>query len=320
MLDEGLHHGLAVHGLHSRVVGYCERETYTANLLVDRMEAQALEPAPVFAGDLADIEWSGWVGRVDGFVGGIPCQPFSVAGQQRGTDDERWLWPTLWRAIRDSGAWFLAIENVAAFTLRGLDPLLCDLAEAGWSAEWGCIRASDVGAPHHRNRFFLLAVANPRRQRLEGLMQTVTAAGPTGRGGRAALGYAEQHRLGRSDESRGQAQGRTASGGAGGGSVGACMADANEHGRQGVEARRGGAGEQPRGDTDGRGLFPPRPGDRGAWAQVPPRAQPAICRVVDGLAFGLDKSRADRLRACGNGVVALQAAVAFAELVERLKR
>jgi DNA (cytosine-5)-methyltransferase 1 len=235
------------------VVGYCERETYTANLLVDRMEAQALEPAPVFAGDLADIDWASLAGAVDGFVGGIPCQPFSVAGGLQGTEDERWIWGDLWGAIRRTGAWFLAIENVAAFTLRGLDPLLCDLAEAGWDAEWGCIRASDVGAPHRRNRFFLLAVAHSQRERLEGLMQAGTAAGSTGRGGGTTVG-----------------------------------------------------------------LFPPGP-DRD-WSAVPPEAQPAFRRMADGVAHPLDQSRSDRLRACGNGVVALQAAYAFAELVERLKR
>lgn len=283
MLDEGLHTAMHVHGLRSQVVGYCERETYTANLLVDRMEAQALEPAPVFAGDLGDIDWAQWVGRVDGFVGGIPCQPFSQAGQRKGTADERWLWPTLWEAMRRVGAWFLALENVAAFTAAGLDPLLGDLAENGWAAEWGCLRASDVGAPHQRNRWFLVAVADSVSDRLQGQQQARSTTRSVVRGSRADL------------------------------------ADSDEHRRERLKAGRFSAKEQPRGDADGRSIFPPGPADREAWSKVAPSSQPALRRVANWLAFGLDKSRRDRLRACGNGVVPLQAAVAYAELLERLK-
>ncbi len=86
-----------------------------------------------------------------------------------------------------------------------------------------------------------------------------------------------------------------------------------------LKAGRCSAREQPRSDAHGRGIFPPGPADRKTWGKVAPSSQPALCRMADGLAFGLDKSRRDRLRACGNGVVPLQAAVAYAELLERLK-
>jgi DNA (cytosine-5)-methyltransferase 1 len=333
MLDEGLHTAMHVHGLRSQVVGYCERETYTANLLVDRMEAQALEPAPVFAGDLGDIDWAQWVGRIDGFVGGIPCQPFSQAGQRKGTADKRWLWPTLWEAMRRVGAWFLALENVAAFTAAGLEPLLGDLAENGWVAEWGCLRASDVGAPHQRNRWFLVAFdathgtgwldTDRRLANTSGI--TASEQRGTGSGRRAKRkGQAVAERSSEnvadrvSDRLQGQQQARSTTRYVVRGSR-ADLAYSDEHRRERLKAGRCSAREQPRSDAHGRGIFPPGPADRKTWGKVAPSSQPALCRMADGLAFGLDKSRRDRLRACGNGVVPLQAAVAYAELLERLK-
>jgi DNA (cytosine-5)-methyltransferase 1 len=327
-----------VHGLRSRLVGYCERETYTANLLVDRMEAQALEPAPVFAGDLGDIDWAQWVGRIDGFVGGIPCQPFSQAGQRKGTADERWLWPTLWEAMRRVGAWFLALENVAAFTAAGLEPLLGDLAENGWAAEWGCLRASDVGAPHQRNRWFLVAcdathrtgwLDTDRRMADTGDITTSEQRG-TGSGRRAKRkGQAVAQRSSEnvansvSDRLQGQQQARSTTRSAvrgGRADVGdaASSRPSRVAGRQLQHEVATEAGVQVA-DLNGRSIFPPGPADREAWGKVAPSSQPALRRMANGLAFGLDKSRRDRLRACGNGVVPLQAAVAYAELLERLK-
>jgi len=299
MLDEGLHTAMHVHGLRSQVVGYCEREAFTANLLVDRMEAQAMEPAPVFAGDIGDIDWAKWVGRVDGFVGGIPCQPFSRAGQRKGTADERWLWPTIWQAMRRVGAWFLALENVAAFTAAGLEPLLGDLAENGWAAEWGCLRASDVGAPHQRNRWFLVACdATHGTGWLDADRRMANTGGITASEQRGTWS-------GRRAKRKGQAVAQRSS---------QNVANANGVGCS-SRSSQAQAGRHPQ----RRGIFPPRPSDLDAWIKVEPSSQPALRRMADGLAFGLDKSRRDRLRACGNGVVPLQAAVAYAELLERLK-
>lgn len=90
-------------------------------------------------------------------MGGIPCQPHSVAGSRRGMSDERNLWPDFWRITRQIGASALLIENVRGFLRSGLPVVLEDVAAAGWDAEWTCLRASDVGAPHRRERVFLLA-------------------------------------------------------------------------------------------------------------------------------------------------------------------
>lgn len=146
----------------ARTVLYVEREAFTAAVLVARMESGELDEAPIWS-DAGHLPVNALRGRVDMAVGGIPCQPFSRAGERRGTDDERWLWPIFWRAVRDVGARYIFLENVADFTVRGLAAVAADLAAAGWSAEWGVYRASEVGASELRPRFFLLGHAGSAR-------------------------------------------------------------------------------------------------------------------------------------------------------------
>ncbi len=107
-------------------------------------------------GDLTAADWSA-LDPVDLVAGGYPCQPFSTIGRRKGTDDPRHIWPHIARALgalRPSLAFF---ENVAGHLSLGLDTVLADLAALGWSAEWTCVRASDIGAAHQRRRLFLLA-------------------------------------------------------------------------------------------------------------------------------------------------------------------
>jgi DNA (cytosine-5)-methyltransferase 1 len=96
---------------------------------------------------------------VDLVAGGFPCQPFSTAGGHLGVTDERWGWPWMAEAIRVVRPRYVLVENVAAL-LRdtvAFGWLLGDLAELGFDAEWGVLPACAVGAPHTRNRLFLLA-------------------------------------------------------------------------------------------------------------------------------------------------------------------
>lgn len=95
--------------------------------------------------------------RVDVLAGGFPCQPISNAGKRLAQADERWLWPEVARLIRILRPRAVLLENVAALLGRGFDDILGDLAASGYDAEWQCIRASDVGAPHRRERVFVVA-------------------------------------------------------------------------------------------------------------------------------------------------------------------
>jgi DNA (cytosine-5)-methyltransferase 1 len=94
---------------------------------------------------------------VDVVCGGFPCQPFSVAGKQKEFDDERWLWPEFSRVIDETKPAIVVAENVPGLRARGLRVVLADLARLGFDVEWHHFRASDLGAPHERNRIWIVA-------------------------------------------------------------------------------------------------------------------------------------------------------------------
>lgn len=99
--------------------------------------------------------------HADAVIGGFPCQPFSVAGNRQGADDERYLLPEMLRIVREVQPYAVLFENVPGFPSLSngaeFKYLLGALAEMGFDAEWGHIRASDTGAPHTRERWFLVA-------------------------------------------------------------------------------------------------------------------------------------------------------------------
>jgi DNA (cytosine-5)-methyltransferase 1 len=98
-------------------------------------------------------------------TGGFPCQDISNAGQRAGITGARsGLWFRYAALIRQLRPRYVLVENVAALTSRGLDRVLGDLAASGYDAEWDCIPASAVGAPHQRDRLWL--VAYPMRERV----------------------------------------------------------------------------------------------------------------------------------------------------------
>ena len=98
---------------------------------------------------------------VDLICGGFPCQPVSVAGPQKGADDDRWLWPHFARLLGVLRPRYVLLENVPGLlTTNGghaFGAILADLAECGYDAEWDHLPAAGVGAPHLRYRVFLVA-------------------------------------------------------------------------------------------------------------------------------------------------------------------
>jgi DNA (cytosine-5)-methyltransferase 1 len=107
-------------------------------------------------GDVTEIDWE-TMEPVDILCGGYPCQPFSHAGKRKGTSDVRHLWPYFARAISHLRPRYAVLENVAGHLSLGFDRVLGDLAEIGYDCRWTTVRASDVGAPHRRERLFCLA-------------------------------------------------------------------------------------------------------------------------------------------------------------------
>ena len=115
-------------------------------------------------GDVTTVDWS-QVPSVDILTAGYPCQPFSHAGKREGTNDERHLWPYVVTAICELRPRLVVLENVRGHLTLGFADVLGDLAQLGFAAEWGIVRASDAGAPHQRARLFV--VAHPEDIRYE---------------------------------------------------------------------------------------------------------------------------------------------------------
>lgn len=100
---------------------------------------------------------------IDIVSGGFPCQPFSIAGKRRGTDDDRDLWPEMFRIIKEIKPNWVVGENVANFANMELDRTLSDLESEGYQTRSFVLPATAVGAPHQRMRTFIVANANSNR-------------------------------------------------------------------------------------------------------------------------------------------------------------
>ncbi len=101
---------------------------------------------------------------VDLIAGGFPCQPISQAGRKgQGRDDPRWLWPEFARIVRVVRPKLVFVENVPGLLGRGLGDVVGDLASSGYDAEWDCLPAAVFGAPHRRDRIWLVATRDRLR-------------------------------------------------------------------------------------------------------------------------------------------------------------
>ena len=110
-------------------------------------------------GDIKQIDWT-TVPAVDIITAGYPCQPFSQAGQRKGENDPRHIWPEILEAIRHLRPRYAILENVRGHLSLGFDTVLRDLANIGFDAEWSLVRASEAGAPHQRARLYIVAHPN----------------------------------------------------------------------------------------------------------------------------------------------------------------
>lgn len=132
-------------------VWHSEIESAPAAVLAERF------PESPNLGDVTAVNWFD-IQPVDILCGGWPCQPFSLAGKRLGALDDRALWPYVESAIRILRPRLVVLENVAAVLTAGeFDRVQNDLAKSGYDTQWACLRAADVGAPHGRNRLFIVA-------------------------------------------------------------------------------------------------------------------------------------------------------------------
>ena len=144
---------MAVEAFFNAEIVWCaENDKYASKLIEQRFNKPNL-------GDIKRIDWD-TVEPIDILTAGYPCQPFSNAGQRKGTDDERHIWPHIIKAISILRPKFIILENVRGHLSLGFKEVLSDLAENGYDAKWRVVRASEVGAPHQRARLFIIAYSN----------------------------------------------------------------------------------------------------------------------------------------------------------------
>jgi DNA (cytosine-5)-methyltransferase 1 len=140
-----------------RTVCAVEWEPYAASVLAARQNDGLLSPFPIWD-DVRTFDGNPWRGVVDVVSGGFPCQDISAAGKGAGIDGERsGMWREMARIIGEVRPRFVLVENSPMLTSRGLDRVLGDLAEMGLDARWGVLGAAHAGAPHLRERIWILA-------------------------------------------------------------------------------------------------------------------------------------------------------------------
>jgi DNA (cytosine-5)-methyltransferase 1 len=147
-----------------KTIGYVEYDDYCQRIIAQRIRDGVFDYAPIF-GDIrtfATQHAAKYRGLVDVITAGFPCQPFSTAGNARGTDDERNMWPQTLEVIRAIRPQYALLENVPGLLgqHRYFETILKDLSEAGYDASWVCLSAAEVGAPHKRERLWILGYAN----------------------------------------------------------------------------------------------------------------------------------------------------------------
>ena len=148
-----------------RCVGAVEINPYCRRVLEQRQRDGVLEPFPIFD-DVRTFDGTPWRGRVDVVCGGFPCQDISNSGGKTGLDGERSsLWWEMHRIVREVEPRFVFVENVAAILVRGFDRVLGSLADLGFDAEWCVLSAGALGAPHIRERLWLLGSNTDSTQR-----------------------------------------------------------------------------------------------------------------------------------------------------------
>ncbi|NBW38862.1 MAG: DNA cytosine methyltransferase [Cytophagia bacterium] len=139
-----------------RTVCAVEWEPYPASVLCARQNDGILPPFPIWD-DVQTFDGRPWRGIVDVVSGGFPCQDISAAGKGAGIDGERsGMWGEMARIIREVRPKYVFVENSPMLTSRGLGRVLGDLASMGFDARWGVLGAADVGAPHQRDRIWIV--------------------------------------------------------------------------------------------------------------------------------------------------------------------
>lgn len=269
---------------HCEPIIYCDNEKFSQALLYSRMESGHLPFAPIWT-DVRTLNGEVFKGLVDIIMGGFPCQDISNAGAYDPSIDDNFmekersgLFKEIIRLAQEAEPTFLFLENVAAIRTRGLVEVQEELSRIGYDCRWGIIAASEIGAPHERERWFCLAIrrsvlADTSCEGLQGQRKESNGVQPE---------LSEPH--GEDCNEREVAD----------------TFSTRCEGQGGVSNSFGGKAYE-RWKADGAGVY----GFPELWL-----SEPKVGRVANGVAC-----RVDRIKTLGNGVVPLQVKVAFETLM-----
>jgi DNA (cytosine-5)-methyltransferase 1 len=273
----------------AETVWMCDIDKYSSIVIKERWGLPNL-------GDLKTVDWLA-VEPIDILTAGYPCQPFSTAGQRKGLEDERHIWPYIKEIIGTLQPKRVILENVRGHLTLGFKEVLKDLTEIGYDARWAIVRASDVGAPHRRERLFVLA--QPSNSNGEGLQRAWNETNDTSNG--STTNANDSRGFGNSQESQGRLDSRTPS-----------DSDGDEQQRNWKTPQ---LGSRYNTRDQMRLQSPPNPLD------INNKLNAKFVEYMMGLPVGwvtdLDISRSQQLKLLGNGVVPQQAYYAI-EKLERL--
>ncbi|MCG9515146.1 DNA cytosine methyltransferase [Acinetobacter pittii] len=290
---------LASYLLGWRTVCAVERDAYTAQVLAQRQNDGILEAFPIWS-DITSFDGKPWRGIVDVISGGFPCQDISSAGKGAGIEGERsGLWSEMARIIGEVRPDYVFVENSPMLVSRGLTRVISDLAKMGYDAQWARFSASNFGAPHIRDRIWIVAHAQGLGCEENGLsiraeqekpvfgINSKDVANPK------SIGLEQARQCKSSSEKR---------------LTGCCneLSDTNCERCKQVEQRVF-SRTQSKGPTDSSQYSSLARGWQW-WA-----TEPELGRVADGVA-----NRVDRLKAIGNGQVSIVARSAFEYLGDSL--
>lgn len=288
---------LAARNYDVKTIAFCEKDKYCQRVLVKNFGAvisdtkgkrerklskrqgnQGERKANI--GRCGEVRIEPEIKRFDGkrfagvwlLTGGFPCQPYSVAGDQRGSEDDRALWPEMFRIVSEARPTWVIGENVAGFIAMELDNCISDLESIGYEVQAFVIPACAVDAKHRRDRVWIIAHAN----------QTMANAGSQRRNGRR---FCEIRNNRNSKNSKTQRRPKTKT------VTGLCEAVSNNALQRLQGKRQTGGGST---NENGKEKISLRnDGDGRIW-----EPEPNVGRVVNGV-----PARMDRLKGLGNAIV-----------------
>jgi DNA (cytosine-5)-methyltransferase 1 len=251
-----------------------EKDPFCLSILKDHFPL-----VPKFS-DILTFNAQPYAQAIEIVTGGLPCQPFSVAGERKGADDYRYLWPAMLNAIRIIGPSWVLAENVLGLLSNNggmvFEQMCLDLENEGYEVQTIVLPAAGVGAPHVRNRVWIIAHSKSAGHRL----------GPDPHQAQTRLEPKKRKRLFRTPFEDGHAGN---------------AANANRNRLQRIRQPVG--ADQKRRQVKGR---PPAEPTRPDWSDWP--TEPAVCRRDDGLSLQLDALsfsswRQKSIHALGNAIV-----------------